>query len=82
MALREIAEIWTRPGCRWCTRAKSLLETNNYRIHEFHVDGVELTKEDMIAAIPDAKTYPQIIISGEYVGGYDDLVEWMNEKGE
>ena len=36
------------------------------------------TKEDLLEAVPNAKTVPQIFLDDEYIGGYDQLVTHLN----
>ena len=35
------------------------------------------TKEDLLESIPTARTVPQIVIDGEQIGGYDQLVKYF-----
>ena len=37
--------------------------------------GSGYTKEDLLEAVPTARTVPQIFLDGELVGGYDQLKE-------
>lgn len=70
------AEIYTKPTCPWCVRAKQILQNNNYEIQE-KVLGVDATKEDIEARLNGKKisTVPQIFLDGEYVGGCTDLAK-------
>jgi len=40
--------------------------------------GVNATREELLEAAPNARTVPQIIIDGNLIGGYDDLVKNWN----
>lgn len=70
------AEIYTKPTCPWCVRAKQILQSNNYEIVE-KVLGVDATKEDIETRLNGRKitTVPQIFLDGEYVGGCTDLAK-------
>lgn len=70
------AEIYTKPTCPWCVRAKQILQANNYEIDE-KVLGVNATKEDIESRLDGRKisTVPQIFLNGEYVGGCTDLAK-------
>ena len=37
--------------------------------------GKDFSREDMIKKFPTARTFPQIIIDGHEIGGYDQLKE-------
>jgi glutaredoxin 3 len=41
--------------------------------------GVEWTREQLLESIPQARTVPQIILNGEYIGGYDQLKAYFNQ---
>jgi glutaredoxin 3 len=42
------------------------------------VVGNGYTKQDLLEAVPTARSVPQIFLNGEYVGGYDKLAERLN----
>ena len=75
--LDNLVEIWGRPGCSYCERAKQICKKFglNYIYHQLDED---FTKEELLERFPDAKTYPQIIVDGEYIGGHDDFVKYKN----
>ena len=75
--LENLVEIWGRPGCSYCERAKQICKKFglNYIYHQLDED---FTKEWLLERFPGAKTYPQIIVDGEYIGGHDDFVKYKN----
>jgi glutaredoxin 3 len=52
--------------------AKTLLK-NKGIVFEERMIGVDWTREQLLESIPQARTVPQIILNGEYIGGYDQL---------
>lgn len=66
------AVIWSKPDCPYCVQAKNLLEQKGIEYLE-HKIGDGWTKEDLLEAVPNARTVPQIFIDGELVGGFSDL---------
>jgi len=70
------AEVWSKPKCPVCTRAKTLLDVSNIPYVE-HLIGTTHTKEDLLEKVPNAKTVPQIFIDNTYVGGYTELVDYF-----
>jgi glutaredoxin len=66
------AIIWSKDSCPYCVRAKSLLESKGIEFEERKI-GSGYTKEDLLEAVPTARTVPQIFLDGELVGGYDQL---------
>jgi glutaredoxin len=75
--LENLVEIWGRPGCSYCERAKRWDKKFglNYIYHQLDED---FTREELLERFPGAKTYPQIIVDGEYIGGHDDFVKYKN----
>lgn len=66
--------IYGKPNCPFCDAAKRLLEQKQlpYTYKQLNVD---FTREDIMALNPNARTYPQIFVDGEVIGGYDQLKE-------
>ncbi len=73
------AVIYTKPNCPSCIKAKNLLRQNNIQYGET-VIGEDIIREDFLSTFPDQKTVPLIIIEGQKVGGFEDLVEWLNNR--
>lgn len=73
------AIVWSKPSCPYCIMAKKLLEKKGYTIEE-RVVGFGFTKDQLLEAVPNARTVPQIFLDDEYVGGYDNLVEHFESK--
>lgn len=71
------AVVWSSIGCVWCDKAKSLLESKNIET-EVKVVGNGYTKQDLLEAVPTARSVPQIFLNEEYIGGYDKLVVRLN----
>lgn len=68
--------IWSKDNCSYCNKAKLLLQNRNIPFEERNISK-DWTKEQLLEAVPNAKTVPQIFLWGNYVGGYDSLLEYM-----
>lgn len=68
--------IWSKDNCSYCNKAKLLLQNRNIPFEERNISK-DWTKEQLLEAVPTAKTVPQIFLWGNYVGGYDSLLEYM-----
>jgi glutaredoxin len=66
--------IYSKPNCPYCTNAKNLFERLNIPYEE-KVLGIDFTRDDLLEMFPGAKTFPQIIYDGEYVGGFAELAK-------
>ena len=67
-------EIYSKTNCGYCDRAKVILQKYNPKIHMLDQD---FSREEFFIKFPNAKTFPQIIINKEHVGGYHDLEKWL-----
>lgn len=66
--------IMTKPGCNYCTKAKALLKSQNIPFTVSDHDTPEKIarfKENGYA------TFPQVFHDGVRIGGYDDLVDYL-----
>lgn len=70
-------EIFTGPGCSYCTAAKNLLTSRNMPFVERDVSRPEIL-EEMRRRLPHARTIPQIFFGDHHVGGYDDLAHRLS----
>ncbi len=66
-------EIYTRPGCGYCSAAKSLLTRKSAAFTEYNVAIDPNRRGEMITRAGGGSTYPQIFIDAMHVGGCDDL---------
>lgn len=68
------AVIWSKYNCPFCDQAKLLLGSKEIQYEERKI-GDGWTKEDLLEAVPGARSVPQIFIDNRLVGGYNDLVK-------
>jgi glutaredoxin 3 len=66
-------EIYTRPGCGYCSAAKSLLTRKNAAFTEFDVATDATLRQKMWDRAGADSTFPQIFIGQAHVGGCDEL---------
>lgn len=71
------AKIYTKNGCTYCTQAKTLLQIRGIPYEELNVEFVDGAKENMLAECAAAnytpRTYPQIWLDGNHIGGFTEL---------
>lgn len=65
--------VWSKDGCGQCIQAKSLLESKNIQFEERNIQGGTWTREQLLEAVPTARSLPQIFMDEEYVGGFTEL---------
>jgi len=73
-------EIYGKPQCSYCDKAKMLCETRGYKYIYKSLD-TDFTREELLEQFPNARTVPQIIINGDKIGGYNELVSYIEETG-
>jgi glutaredoxin 3 len=66
-------EIYTRPGCGYCSAAKSLLTRKKATFTEFDVAIDPTLRQEMWDRAGAGSTFPQIFIGKLHVGGCDEL---------
>jgi glutaredoxin 3 len=66
-------EIYTRPGCGYCSAAKSLLTRKNAAFTELSVASDPSYRDQMYDRAGSGSTFPQIFIGKTHVGGCDEL---------
>ncbi len=66
-------EIYTRPGCGYCSAAKSLLTRKKAAFTEYDVAKDPGWRQHMYDRAGQGATFPQIFIGQTHVGGCDEL---------
>tara|TARA_Y100001970_G_scaffold124467_1_gene154158 strand:+ start:2017 stop:2265 length:249 start_codon:yes stop_codon:yes gene_type:complete len=65
------------PDCDFCEKSEDLLNRNGISFTTIYSD--KWFFGDLMKATK-SQTVPQIIINGEFVGNYEDLVKFLEEK--
>lgn len=72
------AIVWSKPACPYCDQAKSLLALRGISYEERKI-GDGWMREDLLEAVPTARSVPQILVDGELVGGFTELKKFLGE---
>lgn len=73
-------DIYTKPYCPYCERAKALLEEKGAEYNEIVASHDPALRAEMNER-SGRYTYPQIFINGTHVGGCDDLMALDSRGG-
>ena len=74
--------IYSKPNCIYCDKSKALLKGLGLKYEEKMFGKDFKSPEELYEAVgKQVRTMPQIKIDGELVGGYNQLVEFMADKG-
>ena len=66
------AVVWSKDACPFCDQAKNLLKLKGIEYEERNISR-DWTREQLLEAVPDARTVPQIFLDGELIGGFTEL---------
>ena len=72
------AIVWSKDNCTFCDQAKALLEQRNIAYEEKKI-GYGYTREDLLEAVPTARTVPQIFVHNNHIGGFLELRKYIEE---
>ena len=70
------AVVWSKYHCPYCDQAKALLKQQGIVFEERKI-GDGYTREDLLEAVPTARTLPQIFLNGELIGGFTELKQHL-----
>lgn len=80
--------IYSKPSCTFCDQAKALLESKGTAYNELILD-VGQEKDPLktyvpVSAlkerVPTARTVPQIFNDNDYIGGYNELRQFLQAQ--
>ena len=66
------AIVWSKDQCPYCVQAKNLLKMKGIEYEERNINN-GWDKEDLLAAVPGARTVPQIFLDEQLIGGFNEL---------
>ena len=64
-------EIYSKPQCPFCTQAKALAEREEHDFTYKMLDE-DFDRETLMETFPGARTFPQIIVDGDKIGGFTE----------
>ena len=70
--------IWGKPACPSCTKAKALCEQRGYEF-EYRELGKDFDRDEVLSEFPEARTFPQIVVNGEKIGGYEQFTKYIED---
>ena len=72
------AIVWSKNQCPYCDQAKSLLKLKGIDYEERNVQ-TTWTKEQLLEAVPNARTVPQIFLDDKLIGGFTELKQYFEK---
>lgn len=71
--------IYSKDDCIYCDRARELLKNLGKEFIEYKLNK-DFSRNVLKEVFPNAKTFPVVTINGVYIGGSDELHEFMKGK--
>jgi glutaredoxin 3 len=75
-----LVELYTKDDCPYCQMAKVALKNAGHGFSEQKLNR-DFSREQILARFPSAKTFPIIVVDGFFIGGYNNLREHLNQRG-
>ena len=69
--------IYGKTQCNYCERAKMVCEQRGFD-YEYYEMWKDFELDFMLTKFPGAKTFPQIMVDDTHIGGYTDLMEFLD----
>lgn len=73
------AIVWSKYHCPYCDQAKALLKQKDIPFEERKI-GDGWTKEELLEAVPTARTVPQIFLGEQLIGGFTELKKYFENE--
>tara|TARA_B100000519_G_C14006187_1_gene326449 strand:- start:47 stop:289 length:243 start_codon:yes stop_codon:yes gene_type:complete len=75
-------EIYSKTNCVYCDKAvhiaqQMIQETSEHSYDKYMLDE-DFTREELLEKFPHARTFPQIVIDGENIGGYSNFLNYLS----
>ena len=75
--MKKSIKIYTTNWCSYCDLAKRLFDENGWDYEEINIEKLGWDRSKLLE-VGTATTVPQIVIDGEAIGGYDELIKIHN----
>ena len=72
------AIVWSKNHCPYCDQAKNLLKMKGIEYEERNINQ-GWDREDLFAAVPGARSVPQIFLDDRLIGGFTELKKHLEK---
>ena len=73
------ATVWSKDMCGNCEQAKQLLTMKGIEFEERKIGYDGWDRDDLLEAVPNARTVPQIFLNEELIGGFQELKKHLEK---
>ena len=71
--------IYTKDGCPYCDKVKSVLNMLNQSYREYEL-GVDFTREEFYTEFGEGSTFPRVLYNDTLIGGCTETVKYLKEQ--
>lgn len=75
--MKKSIKIYTTNSCSYCDLAKRFFDEKGWDYEEINIEKLGWDRSKLLE-VGKATTVPQIVIDGEAIGGYDELIKIHN----
>jgi glutaredoxin 3 len=77
--------VYSKPHCPSCVKAKALFDNLNVEYKTFTL-GTDIQPSELMAlfeekGLPAPRTAPQVFIGDQHIGGYEQLISYIETTG-
>lgn len=76
------AIVWSKTPCPYCDQAKALLKQKGIEYEERNITEGTWTREQLLEAVPNARTVPQIFLDEQLIGGFNELRQHLQNQAD
>lgn len=77
-----VINIYGRPNCQWCTAATSLLDRKGWTYSYSNLFAIDPVEAQAILDRSGMRTVPMVEVDGTFIGGYDQLEQYIRNVEE
>jgi glutaredoxin 3 len=78
----RMVEVYSKNGCAWCDKLTGYLVERGIPHTVVKADWSPDTLREFQEKFPGARTVPQVMVDGKWIGGYHESIAWFNDKYE
>ena len=78
-----LIEVFSKDNCPFCDMAdraaQQFIQETSHQYKKFML-GPDFGRQELMEQFPGARTFPQIRIDGEAIGGWTEFEKWLGEQ--
>jgi glutaredoxin len=71
--------VYSKPGCPFCIKIKTLLDLNDFDYTVYTLDE-DFTRDQFYSEFGEGSTFPQVVLNDQNLGGCSDTIKYLQEN--